>query len=418
MTGTFPILKNLGGHNTVEDLAIGIPAAVGALVAGPEILGAVGPALGFGTEAAGVAGAGAADAALTAGVPAAAFGDPTAAAIAGSGLTGGAVGAPGASAALGFGGTLADAGPFTGLPSDLLASDAATAGTGAGAIPFTDPLSMGAQVAAGAPGGFTGTGVSAADWSTAAAQPLLDFGGGGATAATPGAVPGAAAATDPAYLWGAGGVPFAGATGGVPPAGATGPSLMDSLGLTGIGNFAKNNAGMLGLLGLSAGAQLLNANKALPYSQQQLQAAEQAQGIAGQQAKFAKTTEQNLLSGTLPPGAEAAVAKGTQDAISTIKGRYASMGLTGSTMEADAIANAQQQATIQRFTIADQMAQLGTQAVSSATQALQLESNVYNGIMNAVLAQDQNLANAVSNFASSAALGTAIGSARAPAAVA
>jgi hypothetical protein len=190
---------------------------------------------------------------------------------------------------------------------------------------------------------------------------------------------------------------------------------MDSLGLTGIGNFAKNNAGMLGLLGLSAGAQLLNANKGLPYSQQQLQAAQQAQGIAGQQAKFARTTEQNLLSGTLPPGADAAVAKGTQDAIATIKGRYASMGLTGSTMEADAIANAQQQATIQRFTIADQMAQTGVNALSSATQALNLEANVYNGIMNAVLAQDQNLANAISNFASSAALGTAIGQARAPA---
>jgi hypothetical protein len=146
-----------------------------------------------------------------------------------------------------------------------------------------------------------------------------------------------------------------------------------------------------------------------------LQAAEQAQGIAGQQAKFAKTTEQNLLSGTLPPGAEAAVSQGMQDAIATIKGRYAQMGLTGSTMEADAIAHAQEQATIQRFTIADQMAQTGVSAISSATQALNLESNVYNNIMNAVLAQDQGLANAISGFANAAAFGTAIGQARAPA---
>jgi hypothetical protein len=408
MTGTFPFLKQLGGHNTVKDLAIGIPAALGAAVLGPEILGGLGGLAGAGGEAA---------AAGTA-----AFADPTAAALAGTGVGAGAVGAPGAGVAAGFGGTLADAGPFSGLPADLMASTDAAAGAPAfsgdlaGAVAPGD-IAGGAVPSIGQFAGVDPTALGSPSW-------LATPGGGSFTAPDLAAVaPGADAATAaaggaPVSPWspfnvGTGAVPFAGATGGVAPAGAAGPGLMDSLGLTGIGNFAKNNAGMLGLLGLSAGAQLLNANKGLPYSQQQLQAAEQAQGIAGQQAKFAKTTEQNLLSGTLPPGAEAAVSKGLQDAIATIKGRYASMG--ESTMEADAIANAQEQATIQRFIIADQMAQTGVNAISSATQALQLESNVYNGIMNAVLAQDQNLANAVSNFASSAALGTAIGQARAPA---
>jgi hypothetical protein len=45
-----------------------------------------------------------------------------------------------------------------------------------------------------------------------------------------------------------------------------------------------------------------------------------------------------------------------------------------------------------------------------------MEAGVYNTIMNAVLQQDQNLANAVSGFANAAALGTAVGAARQPAA--
>jgi hypothetical protein len=187
----------------------------------------------------------------------------------------------------------------------------------------------------------------------------------------------------------------------------------------GLGNWVSANPGtaaMLGLGGASLGAQLLNKQQGVPYLQQQqaIPAAEQA--LFQQQYGYGQHLQQPLLTGVLPPGQQAAVSKGLQDAISTIKGRYASMGLTGSSMEADAIANAQQQSVIAATNIEQTMAQTGQSAIQSATQALGMEAGVYNTIMNAVLQQDQNLANAVSGFANAAALGTAVGAARQPAA--
>jgi hypothetical protein len=171
---------------------------------------------------------------------------------------------------------------------------------------------------------------------------------------------------------------------------------------------------MLGLGGASLGAQLLNKSSGVPYLGQQQGIAAQQQALAGRQQAYGTQLEQPLLTGVLPAGQQEAVAKGLQDAISTIKGRYASMGLTGSTMEADAVANAQNTAVIAATNIEQQMAQTGQGAISSAAQALGAEASVYNTIMNAVLQQDQNLANAVSGFANAAAFGTAIGAARQP----
>jgi hypothetical protein len=185
----------------------------------------------------------------------------------------------------------------------------------------------------------------------------------------------------------------------------------------GLGNWVSANPGtaaLLGLGGASLGAQLLNKQQGVPYLQQQQGLTASEQALFQQQQAYGQHLQQPLLTGVLPPGQQAAVSKGLQDAISTIKGRYASMGLTGSSMEADAIANAQQQAVIAGTTIEQQMAQTGQSAIQSATQALGMEAGVYNTIMNAVLQQDQNLANAVSGFANAAALGTAVGAARQP----
>jgi hypothetical protein len=426
VTGTFPFFKQFGGHNTGIDLAVGIPAALASIVAGPEILAGLGGLGAAGGEAAAAGAAGDIAGGLSTigpGVGTAAFADPTAAALAGTGVGAGAVGAPGASAALGFGGTLADAGPFTGLPADLTAAD--TAGT----VPTST-----AAVTAGLPPDIAGippdinpalfqiVGGAGGESGPTVASTLTGDYGAGAFPAAPAAVPSSVFGPAPTpFDPGMGASPIAYGGIGSPAgaaAGAPAPGLMDQLGLTGIGNFAKNNAGMLGLLGLSAGAQLLNANKGLPYSQQQLAAAQQAGQFGGAQSKFAQAAEQPLITGQLPPGQQAAVSQGLQDAIATIKGRYAAMDLTGSTMEADAIAHAQEQSVIEGVKIEQAMAQTGVQAASSAVQALGLESNVYNSIMNAVLSQDQGLANAISGFANAASFGTAIGQARAPAAVA
>jgi hypothetical protein len=213
---------------------------------------------------------------------------------------------------------------------------------------------------------------------------------------------------------GTGGIPYAGVTGGVAPTGAAAaaPGMFG-----GFGNWISANPGtaaMLGLGGASLSAQLLNKSQGVPYLGQQQGIAAQQARLAGQQQRYGTALEQPLLTGVLPAGQQEAVAKGLQDAISTIKGRYAAMGLTGSTMEADAIANAQNQAVIAATNIEQQMAQTGQGAITSAAQALGAEASTYNTIMNAVLQQDQNLANAISGFANAAAFGTAIGAARQP----
>jgi hypothetical protein len=437
MTGTFPFLKQVGGHNTAMDLAIAIPAAIGALVAGPEVLAGLG-----GLGAAGAGAAGAADVgALGAG---AAFADPTAAALAGEGLTAGAggfapaaavggaaAGAPGASAALGFGGDIAAAADPSaaafladpaaaaagGLPAD------ASALTATGAVPYTG-ATMAGDITGGLPGaggvsGFDPYAASAGLYTVGGAAPA---GAGAAGSVLPAAT---AAATDPAYIWGGSAIPGLGASeamaAGAAPAGAVGPGIMDTLGLSGATNFMAAHP-LLTLGGLSVGGQLLapKIGQALglgnfPQSQQQQQLAQQEQQLAQQQQQIGTELQQPLLTGQLPPGQQEVVAKALQDAISTIKGRYASLGLTGSTMEADAIANAQNQSTVAAAGIEQTMAQTGTQAVSNATQALQLEAQVYNTIMNAQIQQDQQLGNAISGFANAAALGTALQGTRAAA---
>jgi hypothetical protein len=413
MTGTFPFLKQLGGHNTVEDLAIGIPAAA---------LGGLGLAGGLGA----LGGAGAA------------FGDPTAAALAGAGtdvgaagvpaaagLVGAAPGAPGAGAgAIGFGGDVASAAPdIAGFPaaSNIPAFGASTAGFTSSGLPLTsggliDTSAMGipdiGNVAAYGPdyGATTGAATAAATPADTALGLPAGWQTGAAT------VPGGTPAMGGPF--GNAAVPYAGlGMSGAPPPGALPPSLAQSLGLSGLGNWVSANPGtaaLLGLGGASLGAQLLNKQSGVPYLQQQQNLIGQQQALAGQEQAYGQALQQPLLTGQLPPGQQEAVAKGLQDAISTIKGRYDALNLTGSSMEADAIANAKNTAVLAGVQIEQQMAQTGQSAITSAASALGAEASVYNTIMNAVLQQDQNLANAVSGFANAAAFGTAVGAARQP----
>lgn len=199
--------------------------------------------------------------------------------------------------------------------------------------------------------------------------------------------------------------------------GTTGSTGSNILG--GVGNLFKNNAGLLTLLGLGVGGQLaspalskaLGLNK-VPGSENLTSLAQQEASLAQQQQQLGAALESPLVTGVLPPGQQQAVTNALNDAIATIKGRYASLGLSGSTMEADAIANAQNRSVEVAGQLEQQMAQTGAQAVSSATSALGLESQIYDTLLNATIQQDAQLGNAISNFASSVGLGTAIGQAR------
>jgi len=62
-------------------------------------------------------------------------------------------------------------------------------------------------------------------------------------------------------------------------------------------------------------------------------------------------------TGQLPGGGAAMIEQNTRDAINTIKGKFASLGMSGSTQEAAAIANIQQQGMVNQFQLATQIGQ-------------------------------------------------------------
>lgn len=153
---------------------------------------------------------------------------------------------------------------------------------------------------------------------------------------------------------------------------------------------------------------------------------------ADQQRQGALSNEntllQPLLTGKLPDQAEASVVQATNDAKAALRQRYANMGLSGSTQEAQALASIDQNAESQRFSIAQGMAstamQSGTQALQALstqsgavsagasdterllglqgqtdTSSLGLQNQVYQSLMNQQISQNKDLSTAIANFA-------------------
>lgn len=184
---------------------------------------------------------------------------------------------------------------------------------------------------------------------------------------------------------------------------------------SGIPDWLSKNKNLLSLLGLGIGGELLgpgvsNAlglNK-VPGSGPLNQNAAQLGTLAGQQQQFGTTLEAPITTGVLPPGVEASVTNALHDAIQSVKSRYANLGLTGSTMEADAIANLQNQTTAMRGTLETQMAQTGLSAMSQAATDLGLQDQIYSQLMQAQIAQDSALGGAIAKFAASAGAGAAL----------
>jgi len=179
----------------------------------------------------------------------------------------------------------------------------------------------------------------------------------------------------------------------------------------GVGSFFGNNKGLLTSLGLP-----LAATAAAPFvsklinpvpQQAGLQSLQQQEAqLAGSQGAYGSTLQQPLLTGQLPPQAQTAVDTATNDAIASTKARYANLGLTGSTAEADAISNIQNQKSTLTFQIAEQMAQTGGAAITTAANALNLQDQIYSQLMNAQVAQDASLQSAIARFAAGAAIGS------------
>jgi hypothetical protein len=216
-----------------------------------------------------------------------------------------------------------------------------------------------------------------------------------------------------------------------------------------LGDSALPYSGQLGNIGSFAGPVGAAAlGGAIP---QQQQLASTLQGLAGPNysgGSAAGFDIQSLLSqlggglaqqgaateasGTLPASGQAAVQTALNDEVQNIKGKYASLGMTGSSAEQQAITDAQNRSFGQSFTLAEQLggqqvsqglsslttagslsttlAQLGlstygltsTDLGNIATEgasALGLSSEVFSNLQKTQMASDQQLTNTIMGFA-------------------
>jgi len=147
-------------------------------------------------------------------------------------------------------------------------------------------------------------------------------------------------------------------------------------------------------LALAAGGLGLSALQGNKQSSQEAQLQRQA----GQFLNTGTQLTQPLLTGQLPPGAAATVRDMVQKNQAAIRQNFANMGLSGSTEEQTALAQAAQQGEIVTFQIAQQMAQLGLGESQSGSQIL-------SELGKESLASDQALQDAIVKFASMAAGG-------------
>lgn len=120
----------------------------------------------------------------------------------------------------------------------------------------------------------------------------------------------------------------------------------------------------------------------------------QATNLSAQSAQLTSP----LTTGVLPAGAQASIDDAVRSAQAAIRSRFASQGLSGTPMEAEALNSAEMSGKEQGFQIAQQLAQTG---LSEA----QLSSSIYESILQNTLQQDQQLQNAITNFATAAAGG-------------
>lgn len=378
-------------EDTAKGNYLGAIGNVGAVVGG-----AYGAGIGPFAPAAGAAGAGAGAGASAAGVVPSFAADATAA-----GATGG--------------GDLASAVPTvsnTASTFDVFGqgAGAASAGAGAASVPatalpgsfLTPAASAGLNTTAIAPdsGGFLSSlGIGA---TAPTAQGLNPVGSGGFGQS--GAFPGGMTANQ-ALVQGLPGTSSGGAGTGGGGGGGAADVLKGTSGPS-FGQAAKTlfNQPSLGNLGTLAGT--INPGVALGAAglgleamrSQNLPQIGNLQGAAGNLAGQGAALQNILQSGQLPAGAQSAIDQATESAKASIRSQYAQMGLSGSTMETQALASADQQAASQKFNIVNQLV---TQGVGETEAA----AGLYQNIMQAQLQQDNALGSAIGNFGAALAGG-------------
>ncbi|MGH7091680.1 MAG: hypothetical protein ACREFQ_22550 [Stellaceae bacterium] len=384
------ILVGAGGGALLSGITGGNPlsgALTGGLTAG--VLGGVGDiasAAGLGSGATTAletaAGAGALGGAITGG-------SPLSGALTGGigGFASGALSTPsaptvGAAPATGSSGGVSAAslaGPAIGGEGAGPATDLATAATlnaapasnaiGASVGPqTTTPLAGGSMTGSATPipsiNSATGTSMTPLD--LAANSNLLPGAVGGSTLAAP--------TTGTAATF-AGNQDF---TGGTSPGGFS--TMLDNA----VSSLTKNPLALLGAGGLALDYFMTPDISQLPQAQS-------LETSAGNLAAQGNNLMGYMQSGTLPPGAAEAVNSATDAAKAQIRSNYANLGMSGSTMEDQALNMVDQNAAAQTFSIANQL-------MSEGANFTNMSNQLYTQILNDTLAQDTAFQQALASF--------------------
>jgi hypothetical protein len=357
---------------------VGSSLGIGA-TAGDALSGAAGGALGGA-----ITGGNPLTGALTGGVSGAAFGPPA------GGYGGSTAGAPTAGGTSAVAGTLPGAG---GGAPDLTSLNSGIAPVSV--TPQQTLSSLGASGGGAAPGGLTGgstvpiSGVTPAG-ASGGGSPIVGTGGtpGGDTSGyglvgrtlrdVTGQGPGQVAVTPQVTPAQAAAAPTGGVNG-----------ILNSLGVGSGGDALKTIT-----QGLST-VQNIQQNQALQKSEKALMG--QATGFANQGAALSSY----LFNGTLPPGAQAAVDTASRAAKARTRSTFASLGLSGSTAESDALNQVDQQAQAQVFQMADSLLAQGINESG-------LSAELYKAILGFQTQQNSGLSQAIANF-SAASTGSGVG---------
>ena len=155
-------------------------------------------------------------------------------------------------------------------------------------------------------------------------------------------------------------------------------SVANTLGLDDPGTRALMSAGGLGLQALRS--------TGLPPGGSQLKA------LADQFSTQGATLTTDALAGKLPPGAQAQLSQASDAAKAKVRSEYARMGLSGSTMETQAMAQADQQMAAQGYQMMQQLLSTGLSEEQAAATMMQQ-------LMTAQISQQTALTGALARFA-------------------
>lgn len=170
------------------------------------------------------------------------------------------------------------------------------------------------------------------------------------------------------------------------------PSSVNAGG-SGLMHFLSKNSNLI-MPAAAIGASALQGDKQ-PKGEKQLMAQ------AGQTNAIGSELANTINSGKLPAGAESMVQQAISDGEASIRSKYAQMGMSGSTMEAQEIQALHERAQSMRFSMASDLTKTGLTALNSS-------SAIYQALMQQQLQQDQNLSDSISGLAEASALGNAL----------